>query len=68
MDLSFNCILIDLRINRAVLILDNHEPFGYHIHTDPLADHQQRDSLVVKDPYEAINIFVKKAREVADEK
>ncbi len=65
---KLNCTLIDLRINRAVLILDNHEPFGYHLHPNPLADHDQREPLVVASPFEAIDLFVKKAREMTNEK
>ena len=57
---KLNCVLIDLRINKAVLILDNHAPFGYHIHPEPQTDHTIRDELVVDDPFEAIRMFQKK--------
>lgn len=31
---KLNCVLIDIRTNQPVLILDNHSPFGYHIHPE----------------------------------
>jgi hypothetical protein len=65
---KLNCVLIDLRINRPVLILDNHEPFGYHLHSDPQVDHNQRETLIVDSPTEAIELFVKISREIAHEK
>lgn len=60
---KINCVLIDLRIGKPVLLLDNHYPFGYHIHPMPHVDKSKRESIQVSDPYEAIDIFIKVAEE-----
>ncbi len=66
---KLNCALIDLRVGKAVLILDNHAPFGYHIHPKALEDHTMRQEIQVSDPFEAISIFEAKVKEmiVSDE-
>lgn len=60
-----NCALIDIELHKPVLILDNHKPFGYHFHIEPHIDHQKRESIKVNDPFEALDIFLQKAGEIA---
>lgn len=59
---------LDKRTNQAVLILDNHAPFGYHIHPQASTDHNFREEIVVESPYEAIDIFFSRAKEITHEK
>lgn len=61
---KLNCVLLDKRTNQAVLILDNHAPFGYHIHPQASTDHTMREEIVVDSPYEAIDVFFSKAKEI----
>jgi len=62
--LKLNCVLLDKRTNQAVLLLDNHAPFGYHIHPQASTDHNFREEIVVESPYEAIDIFFSRAKEI----
>ena len=54
---KLNCALIDIRLQKPVLILDNHKPFGYHVHPDPINDHKNRVIDVARNPLDAIDIF-----------
>lgn len=63
-----NCILLDKQTNTARLLLDNHEPFGYHLHTELPKNKHARLSVNVKNYNEAIQLFFREARKVADEK
>ena len=65
---KLNCVLLDFRVNKAVLILDNHEPFGYHLHPTPIDDHGNREKIEVQSPFEAIDLFVEMSQEIANEK
>ena len=61
-----NFVLVDLRTMMPVLIVDNHKPFGYHLHPDAKEDHSNRIELQVDSPYEALEIFLEKAKELSD--
>jgi hypothetical protein len=61
-----NFVLVDLRNLEPVLIVDNHKPFGYHLHPDASEDHNSRIELHVNTPYEALEIFLEKAKEFSD--
>ena len=60
---KLNCVLIDTRLGKAVLILDNHHPFGYHLHPNA-SEHDQREELEIAHPKEAIQIFFQRIREM----
>lgn len=63
---KINCVLINLETLKPVLIVDNHKPFGYHLHPDASNDHNNRIELSVNDPFEALNIFIQKAKEITN--
>ena len=65
-----NCVLVDAFENKPILILDNHEPFGYHYHPDPIHDKSIRISLdeQIKDYIQAIAWFRRRAEEVINER
>lgn len=62
-----NFVLVDIESMKPVMIVDNHKPFGYHIHPAARDDHSIRIDLNVDSPYQALDIFIKKAKEIADE-
>ncbi len=51
---------------KQVLLVDNHAPLGYHVH-DNLEDPKERKKIDVNDPYEALEFFVQRAKEISDE-
>lgn len=57
--LKVRCTLVDQDHGTPLLLLDNHEPFGYHIHTKLPEDSDYRISIEVKSYAEAIEIFLK---------
>ena len=66
--IKLRCVLLDVERNVPRLLLDNHEPFGYHLHTKLPEDKNFRASLDVADYSEAVRLFVAEARKVvADE-
>jgi hypothetical protein len=67
--IKLRCVLLDVERNVPRLLLDNHEPFGYHLHTRLPEDKNFRASVDVKDYAEAVRLFIAEARKVvADEK
>ena len=60
-----NFVLIDLQDHQPVLLIDNHKPFGYHLHPTPDRNHDDRIELTVNSPFEALELFVAKAKEIA---
>jgi hypothetical protein len=62
-------VLLDVERNVPRLLLDNHEPFGYHLHTKLPEDKNFRAPVDVEDYADAIRLFIAEARKViADEK
>ena len=55
---KLRCILLDLQENIPRLLLDNHEPFGYHLHTKMPHDKAYRIRLEVMDYEKAIEFFM----------
>lgn len=67
--IKLRCVLIDVERNVPRLLLDNHEPFGYHLHTKLPEDKDFRALVEVADYTEAIRLFIAEARKVVrDEK
>lgn len=61
-------VMIDSEGGFPRLLVDNHEPFGFHMHTQLPEDSSVRVTLPVKDHNEALAIFLKEAeRIIADE-
>lgn len=62
-------VLVDAENGWPRLLVDNHEPFGFHMHTKLPEDKSHRVKLDVKDHNEALALFVKEVeRIVRDEK
>ncbi len=62
-----NFVLINMETQQAVLLVDNHKPFGYHLHPTPDKDHHDRIELIVNSPFEALEIFLTKAKAISHE-
>lgn len=60
------CALIERMSGGLIVLLDNHEPFGFHIHTK-LPDKNPRTSFDVDSYEEAIEIFFNEVRRVINE-
>jgi len=61
-------VMLDTELNVARLVLDNHEPFGYHLHTKLPGDRNFRLSVSVESYEEAVKAFFREARRIANEK
>ena len=55
--LKVKYVLIDSEGGFARLLIDNHEPFGFHMHTQLPEDHSVRETLNVADYNEALQLF-----------
>jgi hypothetical protein len=60
------CVLIDSARKVPRLLLDNHEPFGYHLHTALPLDKNVRVTVEVSSYEDAIRLFIKEARKVVE--
>jgi hypothetical protein len=58
------CALIEKESGVLRILLDNHEPYGYHLHTKLPEDKNFRVTIEVKNYSEAISIFIKEIRKV----
>jgi hypothetical protein len=56
--LKVRCVLVDQHLGRPILLLDNHEPFGFHIHTKMPEDSKFRAPLYVQSYQQAIDVFL----------
>ncbi len=54
---KLKCILLDLQTQKPKLLLDNHEPFGYHLHTKLPYDKTYRELINSSHYTEAISYF-----------
>lgn len=51
------CALIEIRTGALRVLLDNHEPFGYHLHTKLPKDRKARITVNVRNYQDAIDLF-----------
>ena len=51
------CALLDIQNSTIRLLLDNHEPFGYHIHTDLPLNKDKRVSVKVTSYKDAVAVL-----------
>ena len=65
--IKIRCVLLDVERNVPRLLLDNHEPFGYHLHTKLPGDKNFRASVDVTDYADAIRLFISEARKVVED-
>lgn len=64
--IKLSCVLLDTEEKVPRLLLDNHEPYGYHLHTKLPHDKSYRISVDVKNYEEAIEFFMQAASEVIE--
>lgn len=57
-------VLIDTNLGTPRLLLDNHEPFGFHMHTALPEDCNLRVILDVTDYNKALSLFFKKVEAI----
>lgn len=62
--IKVKCVLIDVEQGKPRVLLDNHEPFGFHLHTRLPDDPDFRVSLDIVDYSEAVRIFFSEVRKV----
>jgi hypothetical protein len=55
---KLSCVLLDLQQKSPRLLLNNHEPYGYHLHTKMPYDKTHRVTVSVKNFEEAIEFFM----------
>lgn len=58
------CVLVDAESDQPRLLLDNHAPFGFHLHTRLPDDKDFRVSLTVTTAAEAIKYFMSQVKKV----
>jgi len=61
---KLKCVLIDAEQQKPRVLLDNHEPFGFHLHARLPDDPDFRVSLAITDYEEAIRVFFSEVRKV----
>jgi hypothetical protein len=61
---KLKCVLIDVEQGKHRVLLDNHEPFGFHLHARLPDDPDFRVSLDITDYNEAIRVFFTEVRKV----
>jgi len=64
--IKVRCVLIDTIRKVPRLLLDNHEPFGYHLHTALPDDKNVRASVEVANYEDAVRLFIREARKVVE--
>jgi hypothetical protein len=57
-------VLIDLLKKNPVLLIDNHAPFGFHVHEDIKVGRVKRKKIVEDDYIKVLNLFWNLAREI----
>ena len=62
-----NFILLRIKDTKRILLVDNHAPFGYHMHDNPDVP-EERKKMDVNDPYAALDLFIQRAKEIIHEK
>ena len=61
---KLSCVLLDLEEAVPRLLLDNHEPYGYHLHTKMPYDKTHRVQIKVTNVEQAIEYFMIEVRKV----
>lgn len=64
MGIKARFVLLDIQDEVARLLVDNHEPYGFHMHTKLPQEPQHREKLETNDHEEALQIFLKEAERV----
>jgi hypothetical protein len=58
------CALIETKTGALRVLLDNHEPFGYHLHAKLPKDRKARTSVNVRNYQDAISLFFDEVEKV----
>ena len=61
---KLKCVLIDQEMGKPRILLDNHAPHGFHLHSRLPEEHDFREPLDVSDYEDAIKLFFKQVRKV----
>ena len=61
---KLKCVLIDVEQGKPRVLLDNHQPYGFHLHAKLPDDPNFRVELDILDYHEAIRVFMKEVRKV----
>jgi hypothetical protein len=64
--IKVKCVLIDTDYNRPLLLLDNHEPYGYHFHPLLPDDKKFRLTISINSYEEALEIFFREVKKVVN--
>ena len=64
--LKVKCVLVDSEKRVPRVLLDNHAPHGYHLHSRLPEDKKFRVSLNIQNYEDAIIVFMKEVRKVTD--
>jgi hypothetical protein len=62
--IKLKCALIDRELGKPLVLLDNHEPFGFHLHSLLPDNPDFRMPLDIRNSEEAIRIFFDEVRKV----
>lgn len=62
--IKLRCVLLNIETQIPRLFLDNHEPFGYHLHTKLPHDKNYRIKVDVKTYEEAIMLFLNESKKL----
>jgi len=65
--IKVKCVLIDTENNRPLLLLDNHEPYGYHFHPLLPDDKKFRLTISINSYEEALEIFFREVKKVVNQ-
>lgn len=63
-----SCALVEKETGVLRVLLDNHEPYRYHLHSKLPKDKKFRTPLSVKDYKDAIELFFEEVKKVRNEK
>lgn len=66
--IKMRCALLERQVGVLRLLMDNHSPFGYHIHSKLPENKNFRKSMAVRDHWEAIEIFLKECERIVNDK
>ena len=59
-------VLQDVEFGFARLLVDNHEPFGFHMHTRLPHERDHREALNVSDYREALRLFEREVERIVE--
>lgn len=64
--IKLRCILLGFQIQAPRLLLDNHDPYGYHLHTKMPHNKSHRVQVDVENYEEAISFFMQEVQRMVN--